>query len=113
MAGLVPAIHVFVFAFALLDHPPEPVIGPRFARTRWRMMTAENRAAARPSTLMVRSGVSRVSNHEAHPGRLHPPISGLPEIGFLRCASRVNPTCGDGASRLLKDAAERARDDDY
>src|SRR5215216_5842129 len=43
-------------------------------------------------------------HHEVHKHRPHPeerpPISGLPEIGSLHCASRRQPTCV-GASRRM------------
>ena len=51
--------HFQVGGFILRDGA-EPVIGPRFARTRWRLLTM------RSNTLMVRSAATpRVSNHEA------------------------------------------------
>jgi hypothetical protein len=41
-AGIQYSVRVRMRDRRVLDHPPEPVIGRRFAPTRWRMMTVLN-----------------------------------------------------------------------
>src|SRR6267154_738415 len=65
-----------------------PAIGQRSVRT----LKESRMGAAMPEPRRDDKGYAL----PCHPGRPRPPISGLPEIGIVKCTSRLQPTCVAG-----------------